>query len=84
MRMQAEIIFSIARTAEDFHGGARHVTLCYDNLNDHVLPVDGRDRRMMLIFTRPDAASADLLQRVAYMLAGEKRHDNKVHGGRVS
>lgn len=84
MLMQVEIIFSIVRTAEDFHGRARYVTLRYDNLDEHILPVDAEDRRIMIISTRPNAARAELLQRVADVLAGENRHDNKVHGGRVS
>ena len=81
MLMQVEIIFSIVRTAEDFHGRARYVTLRYDNLDEHILPVDAEDR-MMIISTSPNAASAELL-RVADVLAGENRHDNKVHGRRV-
>lgn len=84
MLMQVEIIFSIVRTAEDFHGRARYVTLRYDNLDEHIIPVDSADRLMMIVSTKPDGASAELMKRVAMLLQEEKIHDNKLRERRVN
>ncbi|NWG37093.1 hypothetical protein [Nitrososphaera sp.] len=78
MLLQAEIVFSIARASEDFHGKARHAILRYANLDEHLFPISAEDRRMMIVSTRPEAMDAELIEKAASIAAAGKEHDKPV------
>lgn len=80
MLLQAAIVFSIAKSSEDFHGHARHVTLRYDNIDEHLFPIGTEDKRMMIVSTKPDAMGAELAERIASIALARNRHDSRILG----
>ena len=67
MLLQAEIIFSITRTSEDFHGRTRHVALRYANVDECLFQIDAENRQMMIVSTKPDTMDAGLMERVSQL-----------------
>lgn len=65
MLLQAGIIFSIARTSEDFHGRTKCVTLHFANVDEHLFSIAAENSRIMIVSTMPDAMDAELMHKIA-------------------
>lgn len=78
MLLQAEIVLSITRASEDFHGRAKHVTVRYANIDEHLFPIDAENRRMMIVSTRPNAMDAGLIERVTSIALAGNKHDKQI------
>jgi len=78
MLLQAGIVFSIARTSEDFHGRARCVTLRYANVDEHLFPLAPENNRMLIVSTRPDEMDAELIGRIASAVLAKNENDNQI------
>lgn len=78
MLLQAGIVFSIARTSEDFHGRARCVTLRYANVDEHLFPLASENNRMLIVSTTPDGVDAELIERIASIVLPGNENDNQL------
>lgn len=76
MLLQAGIVFSIAKTSEDFHGRARCVTLRYAKVDEHLFPLGAENNRVLIVSTRPDEMDAELIKKIASVVL--TRNDNQI------
>lgn len=84
MLLQAGIVFSIAKTSEDFHGRAKCVTLRYSNIDEHLFPVSAESNRMMIVSTIPDSVDSGLTEKITAIARTWAKHDNRVCGEQSS
>lgn len=78
MLLQAGIVFSIAKTSEDFHGQTKCVTLRYVNLDEHLLLVATETNRIMIVSTKPGTADSELIERITAVTRSGTKHDSRV------
>lgn len=76
--LQAGIVFSIAKASEDFHGRARHATLRYANVDEHIFPIIAENRRMMIVSATPAAVNAGHIERITAIALARDEHDKPI------
>lgn len=83
MLLQAGIVFSIARTSEDFHGRAKCVTFHYANIDEHLFPLAAECNRMMIVSTIPYTMDAELMRKIATIALVRNEQDRRENAGRA-